>query len=83
MLDLMLQSRDVSSSDNRKQSLSNEDIIDDIILFLVAGHETATNVLSWTMYELSKHTDIQRQCREEITRVVGEDGHLTYESCKR
>lgn len=87
MLDLMLQSRDLSAdsaeSSSNKRSLTNNDIIDDIILFLVAGHETATNVLCWTLYELAKHSDIQQQCREEVRHVVSEEGPLHYDTCKR
>ena len=87
MLDLMLQSRDISAATehNSKPSLTNEDIVNDIILFLVAGHETATNVLCWTLYELAKHPHIQHQCREEVKRVTLDQdrGQLVYDSCKR
>ncbi len=39
---------------------------DNIISFIAAGHETATNVLSWTLYVLSKVT----QCQDEIVNEI-------------
>jgi cytochrome P450 len=31
-----------------------------------AGHETSANTLSWVLFELSTHPDVQRSLRDEI-----------------
>ena len=80
MLDLMLQSRSIA---DEKMSLCNEDIVDDILLFTVAGHETATNVLSWTLYELARNPDIQTACRQEVENVLSQANLLDYDSADK
>jgi cytochrome P450 len=37
-----------------------------IITFMGAGHETTTTTLTWALFELSKHPNIQQRLREEI-----------------
>lgn len=86
ILDLMLQSRNSARQDEtgvQKFSFSDEDIVDDIMLFMVAGQETASNVLCWTMYELSKNPRIQQECREEVCEEIRAHGELSYESLSR
>ncbi|KAI9293176.1 cytochrome P450 [Neoconidiobolus thromboides FSU 785] len=51
--------------------LSNEEIINDTVVFFVAGHDTTANTLAFILYYLSKHQDIQQKAREEVIRVMG------------
>ncbi len=39
-------------------------VIDEILILLIAGHETTANALSWTLYLLSRHAGHQHQGRE-------------------
>jgi cytochrome P450 family 6 len=49
--------------------------------FLLAGYETSASALSYTLYELALHPEIQHRVRGEILQVLGEnDGKLTYDS---
>jgi cytochrome P450 len=49
--------------------------------FLWAGYETSSNTLSFALYELALHPDIQQSLRTEILQVLKEhDGKLTYKS---
>jgi cytochrome P450 family 6 len=51
------------------------------LTFLVAGYETAASNLSFCLYELALHTEIQQSLRAEILQVLSEqDGKLTYDS---
>jgi cytochrome P450 len=42
-------------------------------LFL-AGHETTSNLLTWTWYLLSQHPDAERRLHAEVDAVLGEPG---------
>src|SRR6185437_6460551 len=40
---------------------------DNIITFLLAGHETTALALSWTLYLLSQHPDIDARVAAEVS----------------
>jgi cytochrome P450 family 6 len=51
-----------------------------LFTFLAAGFETSGTTMSFEMYELAMHPDIQQRLREEITRVMAKhQGEVTYE----
>src|SRR3979490_2819480 len=41
--------------------------------FLIAGHETTSGLLSYTLYELIKHPEVLKQAYEEVDRGLGPD----------
>jgi cytochrome P450 / NADPH-cytochrome P450 reductase len=41
--------------------------------FLIAGHETTSGLLSYTIYALLKHPDILKKAYDEVDRVLGGD----------
>jgi hypothetical protein len=48
--------------------------------FLVAGFETSGSTLSYALYELALHPEIQHRVRTEIMRVLNKhDGQVTYD----
>jgi cytochrome P450 family 6 len=50
-------------------------------IFLFAGNETSANAMSFALYELAMHPEIQHSLRAEILQVLREqDGKLTYDS---
>ncbi|KAI0558852.1 cytochrome P450 family 97G-CYP97G1 [Gracilaria domingensis] len=66
----------------RGEQTTNQQLRDDLMTLLIAGHETTAAVLTWTTVELAKHPEMVRKAREEIDAVVG-DGHPTYEHVQR
>jgi len=46
--------------------LSNEEIVDELLAFIMAGHETTANALSFAMVCLSRNKDVLRRARAEI-----------------
>lgn len=48
------------------QGLSDEEIIDHIVTFLIAGHETLTDSLVWTWYCLVRHPKCWHALRSEV-----------------
>jgi cytochrome P450 family 6 len=50
-------------------------------VFFLAGFETSSATMSFCLYELSLHQDIQERLREEIDVVLKKyDGKITYEA---
>ncbi|OJZ90757.1 hypothetical protein ASPFODRAFT_126249 [Aspergillus luchuensis CBS 106.47] len=45
---------------------TDEELIDQMMTFLAAGHETTSGALQWCVYALSKYPDVQTRLREEI-----------------
>ena len=52
--------------------MDDQQLRDEIITMILAGHETTANLLSWTFYLLSKHPEVERRVREEARRVLGD-----------
>ncbi|KAH8678189.1 cytochrome P450 [Xylariales sp. PMI_506] len=52
-------------------SMSDSSIVDNLITFLIAGHETTSGLLSFAFYELLKHPEAYRKVQQEVDTVVG------------
>lgn len=74
ILDLLL-----SAVDDQGESLSDEQIKDEILTFLLAGHETTSNLLTWATYVLTTNEDVLRACREEVDRILPKGTIPTFE----
>ncbi|KAJ0545453.1 putative secologanin synthase [Helianthus annuus] len=61
--------------------MSMEDVIEECKLFYVAGSETTSNLIVWTMVCLSLHQEWQMQAREEIVQVFS-NKELDFEGLK-
>ncbi len=46
-----------SKYEDTGESLSEEQIIDELVIIIFAGHETTANTLSWLLYLLSCNTE--------------------------
>lgn len=45
---------------------SDEDLVNQMMTFLVAGHETTATAMIWSMYLLCRHPEIQAKLRTEL-----------------
>ncbi|KAK9063727.1 hypothetical protein SSX86_017599 [Deinandra increscens subsp. villosa] len=61
--------------------MSMEDVIEECKLFYIAGSETTSNLIVWTMVCLSLHQEWQTRAREEILQVFA-NGELDFEGLK-
>jgi cytochrome P450 len=52
--------------------MSDELLIDNLLTFFLAGHETTAKALTWTLYLLARAPDYQNRILEEIRQVVGD-----------
>ncbi|KAG0752211.1 hypothetical protein G6F57_016409 [Rhizopus arrhizus] len=64
----------LNACDEHNLGLSDENIRDQVVTFLIAGHDTTANTLAWTLYELSRHPDIQAKVLQEIA-----DNHIRHD----
>ncbi|KAJ8125464.1 hypothetical protein O1611_g8175 [Lasiodiplodia mahajangana] len=58
--------------------MSDSSIIDNLITFLIAGHETTSGTLSFAFYRLLKNPEAYRKVQKEVDEVVGK-GPITVE----
>jgi cytochrome P450 len=50
---------------------TREELIDQIGVFFLAGHETTASALTWTFYILSRQPAVMTRLRTEVTEVTG------------
>ncbi|KAJ7308751.1 cytochrome P450 [Mycena albidolilacea] len=55
-----------NASANERTNLSEAEVLAQMQTIMVAGHETTANTMSWTLFELTKHRDVQEKLRAEI-----------------
>ncbi len=67
LLDFMLKGRDPVTGER----LSDENIRYQINTFLIAGHETTSGLLSFTIYYLLKNRDVLKRAYAEVDEVLG------------
>ena len=53
------------------ESMSDDDIADNILTFIIAGHETTALALTWTFYLLSLHPEAAERVVAEVEAVSG------------
>lgn len=51
--------------------MSDEELVDNLATFLLAGHETTAKALTWTLYLLARSPHWQQRVREEVQSVTG------------
>jgi len=66
MLDLLMAMRDEDGA-----GLSEAEIRDQMVTFIVAGHETVASALTWALGLLAQHPDVQQLLQQEADAVEG------------
>lgn len=70
-----------SSNDKKSKSLTNDEILSQAVVFLLAGYDTVFNALSFITYSLVTYPEHQQTLCEEIDTVLEKyDGEINYES---
>jgi cytochrome P450 len=66
LLDKLIRSCD----DEDQVRMSNEQLRDEVVNILIAGHETTANALSWTFHQLLEHPAVYQKVTAEIDQIV-------------
>ena len=74
LLDLLL-----SVVDSQDRPFDDQEIKEQSLTFVFAGHETTGNLMTWVAYILMTNEDVLRACREEVDRVLPNGTKPTYE----
>ncbi|MEM7568862.1 MAG: cytochrome P450 [Pseudomonadota bacterium] len=61
---------------------TREELIDELGVFFLAGHETTASVLTWVIYILAQNPDVVDRLRAEIEAHIG-DGPITFDGVKK
>ena len=67
LLSMLLAARDEETG----EKMSDEQLRDEVLTLILAGHETTANALSWTWYLLSQHREVERKLHAELDEVLG------------
>ncbi|PSL44134.1 pentalenene oxygenase [Saccharothrix carnea] len=66
LLSKMVLARD----DDGRPAMSDRQLHDEVMTFLIAGSNTVSNTLSWAFHEIGAHPDVERRLHEEVDRVL-------------
>jgi cytochrome P450 len=72
ILAALLKARDPDT----QQPLSEEELVNEVAVLYLAGHETTSSALSWSLYFLARAPDIQQRVQQELDAVLGHDLQL-------
>ncbi|MDP3278403.1 MAG: cytochrome P450 [Deltaproteobacteria bacterium] len=68
LLQMLLEAVDADTG----ATMSDAQLIDELLTLVLAGHETTANALSFALWLLAEHKDIRTQMCEEIHTVLGD-----------
>lgn len=70
LLDALLEARD----EGDVTGMTDEQLRDEVLTLLLAGHETSLLALSWAFYLVARHPEVYERLRAEAREVYGPDG---------
>lgn len=72
----------VAAHDVDGKAFTREELIDQLGVLFLAGHETSASALTWCFYLLATRPELVSRIRAEVAEVSG-DGPVTFEHTKR
>lgn len=63
LLDMLINAR----YEDTQLPMSDEQLVDEMLILFIAGHETTANALSFIFFEISRHPEAEEKLRKEIT----------------
>ncbi len=61
----------VTARDDEGVGMTDRQLRDEVMTMVLAGHETTSNALSWTLHLLTRHPEIEARLVEEVDRALG------------
>jgi cytochrome P450 len=59
------------------QRFETEEMVDQVAIFFLAGHETSASALSWALYLLATHPEVQEQVAAEAATLTADFANLS------
>lgn len=78
LLDMLLAARDQDTG----EAMPEQQVRDELMTFMLAGHETTSNALSWTLMLLSQHPDARERLESEVDEVLSGRGATAEDASK-
>ncbi|XP_069845418.1 cytochrome P450 3A9-like [Dipodomys merriami] len=79
LLQLMINSQNSKDMESHK-GLSDLELAAQSIIFIFAGYDTTSLTLSFTVYLLALHPDVQKKLQEEVDRTLPNKAPATYDA---
>ncbi|MFG2998727.1 cytochrome P450 [Streptomyces sp. NPDC048340] len=61
-----------AASDTQDGEFDATELREQVLIFLLAGHETTATSLAFSLHLLARHPELQTRAREEVSRVLGD-----------
>ena len=75
LLSRLLSARDPETG----EGLSDDDVRDEVIIFLIAGHETTGSALAFTLYLIGRDQEVQERVRAEALEAASGQAQTEYD----
>ena len=62
----------LEAQDEDGSRMTDQQLRDEAMTFLLAGHETTALALSWTWYLLSQHPKVEQRLQQELQQVLSD-----------
>ncbi|XP_006878489.2 ent-kaurenoic acid oxidase 2 isoform X1 [Amborella trichopoda] len=75
----------LDSTDENGEYLSEQEIVDNTVSFILGGYESTSNVMTWALYYLAKYPTIMQKLKDETLSIRGKkpkNGLLSMEDLK-
>jgi cytochrome P450 len=66
----------LSARDEQGEPLSEEELRDELVTLMIAGHETSATTLAWAFERVLCHPDVLAKLRDELRGITRADGEL-------
>jgi cytochrome P450 len=66
----------IEAKDDKGVKFTEKELIDQIAVMFLAGHETSASALSWALYLIAQDRDVQDRMHAETERAFGQEGGL-------
>ncbi len=71
LLSMLLDATDAEASGESSDRMSDRQVHDECLTIMLAGHETTANALSFALWLVAQHPEIQQRLHEEAATILG------------
>lgn len=81
LIDILLELKKANSSKDCDYFFSDDALLTQVATFFSAGFETTSQTISFALYELAKHPEVQTRLRNEVKDVIEQtNGKISYDT---